>query len=302
MQNTFGNIQKRFFFYKIFAQILIAVVPLADTIIPKYIIDELTGEKRADLVFMWVAILLGINLLGNWCINYLSGTAFLLIGRVFTEFQTMLSDQLSRCDYERLEDPKFLDSKMKAERFLYANGQGFAGVLDTFFNIFSKIFTFAGIVAIISTLNIWVVLAFIAVITLNSYFDHRVRKKSIEWDLEKIPIERRTTYGMELINNFAFGKEIRLYGLRGWIVDKIREQLKESEKFYEKQTKLSNKASYVAAFTNFLLKGVTYVYFGFQGAWRRNRNWGFHNVHVRADELLRRHEGLNEQFLQSPTI
>jgi hypothetical protein len=35
----------------------------------------------------------------------------------------MISNRLSKCDYEKLEDPFFLDVKEKAKKFLYANGE-----------------------------------------------------------------------------------------------------------------------------------------------------------------------------------
>ncbi len=252
--------KKSYLFYKITVQLLIAAVPLADTIIPKFIIDELLGKQRAHVVFAWVAILLAINLLFSIIIRYLNGRAFLLNGKLFTDFQIMLAEKLSKCDFERLEDPEFLDSKSKAENFLYANGQGFAGVLDNVFNIFGKLVSFVGVVAIIARLNIFVVIGFVLLILLNTYFESKVRQKIVEWDMEKAPVERRTSYFLDLIENFAFGKEIRIYGLRKWILSKARYHLLESESFYEKQTKLSNRTSYISSFMNFLLKGITYVY------------------------------------------
>ena len=133
--------EKRYIIYQILLQILTALVPLSDIIIPKYIIDELTGARRIDVLLGWAGLLLAINLLGNWLISFFSGNSFVLQGKVFTKFQTMMADQLSRSDFARLEDPKFLDTKAKAEKFLYANGQGFGAVMTSAFNIFGKLFT-----------------------------------------------------------------------------------------------------------------------------------------------------------------
>ena len=255
--------EKRYILYQIARQILVAVVPLSDIIIPKYIIDELTGGKRVEVLLGWIGLLLAINLLGNWLINFFQGNTFVLKGKVFTKFQTMMADQLSKSDFERLEDPAFLDTKAKAEKFLYANGQGFAAVLGSAFDILGQLFTFVGIVAVIMTLNIWIVLGFIVLILINAFYDSRVRKQMTVWDLEKAPIERKTSYFLDLVENFAFGKEIRIYGIREWIVSKVHEHLQESNRFYTKQTKLLNRTRYISTFTNFILKGVTYVYLAF---------------------------------------
>ena len=56
-------------------QILTAVVPLSDIIIPKYIIDELTGSQRIEVLLFWISLLLAVNLLGSWLIRFFQGTA-----------------------------------------------------------------------------------------------------------------------------------------------------------------------------------------------------------------------------------
>ncbi len=123
-----------------------------------------------------------------------------------------------------------------------------------------KLFTFVGIIVIVSTLNIWVVLGFVAIILLNTWCESKVRKRIVAWNLEKAPIERRTSYLIDLVGNFAFGKEIRIYGLRQWIVSKVHEHLEESNNFYKKQVRLSNSTRYLATFTDFLQKGIAYLY------------------------------------------
>lgn len=254
------KVEKRYIFYQILLQVLTAVVPLADIVIPKCIIDELMGAQRVDVLLGWTALLLAINLLGNWLISFLDGNSFTLLGKVFTSFQTMMADRLSKSDFARLEDPGFLDIKAKAEKFIYANGQGFGQVMRSAFSVLGRLFTFAGIVAVISTLNIWVMLALVALVLVNALFESKVRRQATVWDLEKAPIERRTSYFLDLVENFAFGKEIRLYGMKDWIVGKVREHLQVSERFYARQTRLLNQARYLSAFTNFVLKGIAYGY------------------------------------------
>ena len=123
-----------------------------------------------------MGLLLGITLVGTFLINLLSGRCFIAKSKIFASFQGDLSERLSRCDFERLEDSNFLDIKSRAEKFLYANGQGFGVVMDNTFNIFGKLLTFAGIITIVSTLSFWVVLLFVLLILLNSWYESRVRK------------------------------------------------------------------------------------------------------------------------------
>lgn len=118
--------EKRCIIYQVLQQILTAVVPLADIVIPKYIIDELTGAQRTDVLLGWLGLLLAINLLGNWLIQFFSGSAFMLQGKVFAKFQTMMADQLSRCDFARLEDPSFWTPRPRRKNFCTPTGRGLA--------------------------------------------------------------------------------------------------------------------------------------------------------------------------------
>ncbi len=258
--NFFWKHEKRYVIYQVLLQILTALVPLMDIVIPRYIVNELIGLGREEVVFGWIGLLMVGNLLGYAVINYLRGRSIVLKGKVFTEFQTMMADKLSRSDFMRLESPHFLDMKEKAEKFLYGNGMGFGTVLESAFSIGGKLFTFVGIVIIVSTLNIWVVMGFVGIILLNTYCESRVRKRIVAWDLEKTPIERRTGYLIDMVENFDFGKEIRIYGLREWIVSKVHKHLQESDNFYKKQVRLSNRTRYITIFTDFLQKGIAYVY------------------------------------------
>mgnify|MGYP001086233161 CR=1 FL=1 len=273
--------EKAYILTQMLLQIIVAATPLVDIIIPKYIIDELTGSSRVEVLVGWIGLLIGANLTGNWLISFLSGKAFLLKGRLFTHFQAMLAEQLSKCDFQCLEDPKFLDTRSKAEKFLYANGQGFGAVMDSAFDILGQSLTFIGVIAVICTLNIWIVVGFILVILLNAFYESKVRERYARWDLEKAPIERKTSYFIDLVGNFAFGKEIRLYRLREWIVSKIKEHLLESERFYTRQTRLLNRARYISGFADTGLKGAAYGYLAYS-VWTGSIGLGSFTMYISA--------------------
>ncbi|MDR2407231.1 MAG: ABC transporter ATP-binding protein/permease [Bacteroidales bacterium] len=176
----------------------------------------------------------------------------------------MIAEKLALCDFEQLENPEFLDIKERAGKFLYANGQGFGVVLDSAVNILGKLIIFVGIMAVILTLNLWVVLVFIVLVFLNSLIDSRVKKNYVKWDMEKAPIERKTGYFIRLVEDFSFGKEIRLFNLRSWIVQKISNHLNIANEFYRKQTSEYNKSYYFNSLTGFIREAFSYGYLSFR--------------------------------------
>ena len=241
-------------------QIISSLIPLLQVVLPKFILDELVGRQRMNVLILYVAMLVGYNLVGGLLVDFLRGKCFTTKGVVFTRFQSMLAERLARCDYEQLENPEFLDIKERAGKFLYANGQGFGVVLDSAVNILGKAFVFIGLMTIIVTLNIWIVLLFVGLVMLNAFVEGRVKENYVKWDMEKVPIERKTSYFLDLVENVSYGKEIRIYNLSSWLVKKITAHLKLSDEFYIRQTKSYNKSNYFNTFTRFLSEVISYVY------------------------------------------
>ena len=241
-------------------QIISSLIPLLQVVLPKFILDELVGRQRMNVLILYVAMLVGYNLVGGLLVDFLRGKCFTTKGVVFTRFQSMLAERLARCDYEQLENPEFLDIKERAGKFLYANGQGFGVVLDSAVNILGKAFVFIGLMTIIVTLIIWIVLLFVGLVMLNAFVEGRAKENYEKWDMEKVPIERKTSYFLDLVENVSYGKEIRIYNLSSWLVKKITAHLKLSDEFYIRQTKSYNKSNYFNTFTRFLREVISYGY------------------------------------------
>lgn len=255
--------QKGYIVLSVLYQFVVALVPLSSIIIPKYIIDELTNLKRTEYLIAYILSLVTINALGGIFSTYLANKCFTLKGKIFVEFQAMLTERLSLCDFERLEDPNFLDIKEKARKFLYANGGGFGVVLDNAFNIIGNVFIFGGIIWVLFQFDVWIVLLFVLLVLLNTFYEAKLKKRFVEFEMEKAPIERRTNYLISVIEDFNYGKEIRLYGIKGWLVDKVKKHLNESQAFYKKQLKENAKGQYLTYSTGFVREAVTYGYLAY---------------------------------------
>ncbi len=253
--------EKRYIIYSILNQIIQGAVMLLAIVLPKYIIDAITKQADFTTCLQLIIMLIICNFLGNFLNSFFVGKCFALKGSVFTKFQAYMTEKLSVCDFEKLESPEFLDDKERAKKFLYANGQGFGVVMDNTFNILGKIFVFAGIVAILASLNVFLVLFFIVIILLNAKYESKTRDAYVQWDMKKAPIERKSSYLINLIEDFNFGKDIRIFGLSKWIVEKVKYYLNESNEFYKKQVNETIKANYFSTFTNAILEGAAYIIF-----------------------------------------
>ncbi len=258
------NSNKTYVLVLFFWKLVDAFLPLAIIIFPRYIIDELMGAQRIPVLLAWVGILLVVTLFGSMLSNYLMCRSLAERMVCYNAFQVQLAKTLMQADYERLEDPAFLDMREKAYKFLYGEGWGFATVLDRAVGIIGKIVTFIGIIAIIATLEPLMILLFVGLVLLSSLAEARGKKKLIAWDLERTPLERRCMYYGDTLSDYNYGKEIRNYHLGDWLIGRYRDQLKTLRAYYDRSARTNTQTQNVSALLNFVQQGAAYAYLIYQ--------------------------------------
>ena len=241
-------------------QIFSAVTPILLMIFPKVILEELMSKNRLDvLVFIILAFSLGI-FISQMLSSFLTNTAFYRRCIVLEKFQVNLNEHLAKVDYENLENPEFLNLKQNAEKFLYANGQGFSFVLDRAVNIVGKIIIFMTIIWIIASLNSFVLIAFLCLSALNSFMQMKYKKTYASIEIEKNPKERELAYYNSVFSNVEYAKEIRINGDKGLFLQHLKNCLHNLWIFYKRQMNLLNQSKFSLYIVDFLQRAISYLY------------------------------------------
>lgn len=251
---------KKYVIYTFLYQLFNSLMPLIVVILPKFIIDELLGNQRSSYLIFYVALLLGYQLIGGFLANFFKKQAFIQKSILFITFQSELTHKMATADFEQIESANFLNQKEKAAKFLYGNGQGFGAVFDHFASILGNCFVFIGIIGVISILNGYLLLVFIILAIVTSYFDHLTKKKYVAWDMEKAPVERKTNYLVHVIESFQYAKEIRIYHLAPWLTKKVDQHLAESNEFYTKQVTGAVRVENVNLLSSFIRDMIAYTF------------------------------------------
>lgn len=204
------NVQKSYLVCLILYQITNTIPPLLIMFFPKVLLDELMGQNRISYLLTYIIIFSIVIFLMKFLSDFLKNTAFYKRCIILEKFQVELNTKLSKVDYACLEDPEFLNLKQNAEKFLYANGQGFSFVLDRAMAIISKVMIFGTVIWIIASLNKAVLLVFLCLAFLNSKAQMRFKKAYARLEMEKNPKERELSYFMNVFSDVKYGKEIRM--------------------------------------------------------------------------------------------
>ena len=213
---------KRYVLWNVLYQFVNSMIPVIAALAPRYIIDELMGEARPQMLVLYVGLPAGYTLIAGGLSVFFSMDGFTRRCRVAAEFDSGLHKRLVRADLEQLENPDFLDMQEKAKKFLYSDWHGFGYLLDSALNIVGQTFTLAGVAAIIATLDVRVVLIFLVLTGAGTFAEGRAKERAAKLTEQISADQRGWMYYARLFENFGYGKEIRLNGIGNWLLKRER--------------------------------------------------------------------------------
>lgn len=207
------------------------------TFISKYIIDMITNENSSKQLFYTMLIFVVIQIAATMCNTYINNQSWRYIHVRFG----MMSDKnrkVMTIDFQNLEDSDVMDCYQKAGNACNSNEQGIEGMMRQIVNFLnSLVIVFVGL-TILSSMNVLIVLLMTSLAAINFIVGNYVNAKAKReiWD----PLAtwwRQHNYIQNITSDFNVAKEIRMFGLREWLLDKykaINQTRYESQKKNEK--------------------------------------------------------------------
>lgn len=241
-------------------QLVNSALPIAAAVLPRYIIDELTGAGNTSRLALYVALLAGYALIAGALSAFLRWDGFTRRCRVAAAFDMELHRRLALADYANLESPDFLDMQEKAKKFLYCDYHGFGYLLDCAMDVVGALLTLAGLASLIALMSVKLVLLFIVLSALGAYIEGRARMKAMVLSLEVIGDNRRWMYYDRLFEERAFGKEVRLNNLTDWLLAREAGFLKRANDNIAGQNALFIKSGVAGAAFTFIEQVAAYAY------------------------------------------
>ena len=252
--------KKSYLIFRVFIELAKIVVTLTQIIMPKYVLDELFGEQRSDYILLYLGILLGISMIGGLIENVLKMWADNALELLRCEFERYMMEHQIECDFVQLEMADYHNLKSKASQYVNGPWNQFGIVCERAFSLFGYVFTLAGVIYLIIRIHIAVLLVFIVMITINTWFSARLKNKEMQLISGFAPVLRRRGYYEDVAKNPAYAKEIRLYGIADWILEKYNDYMRQ---FCHKTIPIHQSGFYqktVVAVTGLAQQAVTYGY------------------------------------------
>jgi len=236
------NNDKRYIIYLFFSNLLSVSLSFLSIIIPQFVIDGITEKYRFKNLMEFIIFYLLFLFTGTIINNYLQASIFSKKIKLFNKFQLYISEKLINAEYEEIESKVFIESKEKAYKFIYSDGNGFGKNLEMTFETFGKMIYLTSLFWVITKLGASAFLSIIIIFILSIAVEIKSKKKNTKIQIEKVKHERRGMYFSNIFSDFLYGKDIRSFDIGKWLLNKYYKQLNSNEKFYKKMAK-NNKLS-----------------------------------------------------------
>ncbi len=226
---AFARYRKSLIFYLVLGGITGASLWYISPVIGKLVIDMIETQQKSGaadvmpLLYLIMSII-AVELLMMWLNTVITKNCELGFMFIRLKLTKERMHKSLRMEYEQLETPDMLDRLQKAKRatgFQHGGVQGLMYDMQSFMISLTCVVTAVGI---ISTLNIWLVVIILVLSLIQfEYFDYiRLKDKEVMWDA-MAGTWRKLDYMQTVSTDFTYAKDIRLYGMKGWLNEKHRE-------------------------------------------------------------------------------
>lgn len=218
----------QYFVWNVLLVLIDAILPFITIVFPKYIIDELMGQKRIS----WLTGYVLTMILLNWAVKSVRHLIQETIYKLDDWFERYFNQTISRramaMDFEHTEDPKVLDQSNKAETGMSWYSGGVGGVTQTIGTMISAAITLAGVITMIAVYAPSVLPVCMVSVVAGALITAKRNAAEIK-SFNKLPaLNRAFGYIYWDLSDFSHGKDVRLYEAADMMLSKGEDNNKET--------------------------------------------------------------------------
>lgn len=234
---------------------------VAELLIAPAILNKIElSASLGSVVFTIAAFALVLMLLSELR-SYVDTNA--LFGRIAVRSQGIylsISRKYAETSYPNLLNTDFLALGKKASAACDANSEASEAIWTTLTDLMTSCIGFVVYLALLTNLNLWLA-ALVAATTAVSYF---ASKRINEWGYlhrsEELELTKKIEYANKTATSREFAKDIRMFGLRGWLEDLWGSTMRLYSAFCAKRERKYIWANIIDIVLTFLRNGIAYAF------------------------------------------
>ena len=195
---------------------------LLNVILPKFLIDELTGNKDLNNLVLFGTLIVFVNIIFTFFANTLK--RYMDIKNIYMKdkMSEAMAEKIMNVEFSYLENPYYLDLKERAV-FAINNQSAMENLISNVISTLKNFATISGLLVIMFTLSGVLVLLLVVTIGLSLLIYKFFMKYQLNFFEEILPINRKYGYYVGLCFDDKLQKDIRLYGMNKMMTDRVTE-------------------------------------------------------------------------------
>lgn len=202
--------------------ILAPAVTFLGIFLPKFLIDELMGKQRIEVILAILASFFILASIANFIVSWLRNAYYPRVVKLRLDYVSMISEKSMRMDFKNTENPEVLNKIESVYRAVSNNETGVEGIYHLLLGLCGKLTAFVGYVSILFFLSPWILLFLILNVLISYFLTFNVKKYEYSLKDDAADKDRRSFYAFDTMYNFSYGKDIRIYNLKNILVNKFK--------------------------------------------------------------------------------
>lgn len=234
---------------------------VAELLIAPAILNKIELSASLGSVVFTIAAFALVLMLLSGLRSYVDTNA--LFGRIAVRSQGIylsISRKYAATSYPNLLNTDFLALGEKASAACAGNSESSEAIWTTLTDLMTSCIGFVVYLALLTNLNLWLA-ALVAATTAVSYF---ASKRINEWGYlhrsEELELTKRIEYANKTATSREFAKDIRMFGLRGWLEDLWGSTMRLYSAFCAKRERKYIWANIIDIVLTFLRNGIAYAF------------------------------------------
>lgn len=234
---------------------------VAELLIAPAILNKIELSASLGSVVFTIAAFAFVLMLLSGLRSYVDTNA--LFGRIAVRSQGIylsISRKYAETSYPNLLNTDFLALGEKASAACAGNSEASEAIWTTLTDLMTSCIGFVVYLALLTNLNLWLA-ALVAATTAVSYF---ASKRINEWGYlhrsEELELTKRIEYANKTATSREFAKDIRMFGLRGWLEDLWGSTMRLYSAFCAKRERKYIWANIIDIVLTFLRNGIAYAF------------------------------------------
>lgn len=234
---------------------------VAELLIAPAILNKIELSASLGSVVFTIAAFALVLMLLSGLRSYVDTNA--LFGRIAVRSQGIylsISRKYAKTSYPNLLNTDFLVLGEKASAACAGNSESSEAIWTTLTDLMTSCIGFVVYLALLTNLNLWLA-ALVAATTAVSYF---ASKRINEWGYlhrsEELELTKRIEYANKTATSREFAKDIRMFGLRGWLEDLWGSTMRLYSAFCAKRERKYIWANIIDIVLTFLRNGIAYAF------------------------------------------